>query len=172
MPQPQRLSGLLLDTTYLCNEQVVTGLAATLESLSLFGMPPAAFTSFHSGWRPPMSIGSYVTWFWSFLGCSLECFVLGLIYIDRLVKCSPDHAVSTYSCHRLLACSMTLAAKFQDDGHQKNHHYAAVAGLDLWDLNCLQRKMLKLLDYKLVVGPCEFERYRQFLNKAAFWSMM
>jgi len=170
MGQPLHPLDFPLNVTSLCDEQVVTGLAATLESLSLFGTQPVVNTSFHCGWRPPISIRNYVSWFWAFLECSVECFVLGLIYIDRLVKRSPDHAVNPNSCHRLLACSMTIAAKYHDDGHRKNNHYATVADLDLRDLNDLQRSMLKLLDYKLVVELGEFELYRQFLNKVAFWT--
>eukprot|EP00405_Crypthecodinium_cohnii_P041631 CAMPEP_0206552560 /NCGR_PEP_ID=MMETSP0325_2-20121206/16155_1 /ASSEMBLY_ACC=CAM_ASM_000347 /TAXON_ID=2866 /ORGANISM="Crypthecodinium cohnii, Strain Seligo" /LENGTH=363 /DNA_ID=CAMNT_0054052461 /DNA_START=119 /DNA_END=1210 /DNA_ORIENTATION=+ len=167
--QPQ-LELLHHQAATLCDDKVVTGLAITLEKMSQLGTGPLSNTSFHLGWRPEIRISDYVAWFRKFLGCSVECFVLGMIYMDRTMHRSPALAVTPMSSHRLLACSMTLAAKFQDDAFFKNAHYAAVSGLDLKDLNGLQRNMLELMDYRLVVEPKEFEKYHRWLVEAAIWT--
>mmetsp|Transcript_64791 Transcript_64791/g.187790 ORF Transcript_64791/g.187790 Transcript_64791/m.187790 type:complete len:141 (+) Transcript_64791:1622-2044(+) len=132
---------------------------------------PIPTTLFHCYYEPTMGIGSYITWLRSVLGCSVECYVVCLVYIERAVKRCPTLAVNALSCHRLLACGLTLAAKVQDDECYLDKHYAKVTGLDLGDLVKLQHVMLDVLDYRLVVQPIEFETYREVLAEAArSWS--
>jgi hypothetical protein len=63
--------------------------------------------------------------------CSLECYGVGLIYIDRLIKKVPNMKVNNLRCHRLLLCSMTPAAKFNDEDYFVNSFYAPVGGIHL-----------------------------------------
>jgi len=146
---------------------VVVGLATALEHMAALATKPEAMTCFHCVRPPAVSVRDYLGRIRKFFGCTLECYVLGLVYIDRLIKLRPNVVVSTLSCHRLLLCSMVLAAKFHDDCFYSNSFYAKVGGLKIEELNGLERKMLQLLDYKLLVQPEEFELYREILCKAA-----
>lgn len=150
-----------------CGEEVVLGLAVALERMASLAPQPEAMTSFHCVRAPRVSIRDYLGRIKKFFGCSLECYVLGLLYIDRIVKRHPHIAVSQLSSHRMLICSMTLAAKFQDDCFYTNTFYAQVGGLQVQELNRLEARMAQLLDYRLYVSTEEFEIYRSILCKAA-----
>jgi len=149
-----------------CENEVVAGLAIALERMAALATETETLTNFHCVRPPSMSIRDYVERIRKFFGCSIESYVLGLVYIDRLVKRHPDVVISKLSCHRLLITSMMLAAKFQDDVFYTNTFYAKVGGLKLDELNVLEQKMLELLDYRLLVPPSEFELYRRILCRA------
>jgi len=150
-----------------CDEQVVVGLAIAIERMAALATRAETVTDFHCASAPAMSIRDYIDRVRKFFGCSIECYVVGLVYIDRLVKHHPDIVVSPLSCHRLLITSILLAAKFQDDVFYTNTFYAKVGGLKLNELNVLEQRMLGLLDYRLFVPPSEYELYRRILCRAA-----
>ncbi len=56
--------------------------------------------------------------------CSGECFVLALVYIDRIIQSNPSFMVNSLNIHRLLITSVMLAAKFFDDQYFNNAYYA------------------------------------------------
>mmetsp|Transcript_109349 Transcript_109349/g.282704 ORF Transcript_109349/g.282704 Transcript_109349/m.282704 type:complete len:145 (-) Transcript_109349:297-731(-) len=135
--------------------------------MASLAVKPEAMTSFHCIRPPGVGIRDYLARIRKFFGCTLECYVMGLLYIDRLIKRHPNIAVSPLSSHRLLLCAMMLAAKFQDDVFYSNTFYAKVGGLRVEELNNLEAKMVQLLDYRLYISPEEFELYRKILCKAA-----
>ncbi len=60
--------------------------------------------------------------------CSPSCFVLALIYIDRLIQ-RDDFVLSTLNVHRVVITSVMVAAKFFDDFYFNNAFYARVGGI-------------------------------------------
>eukprot|EP00445_Apocalathium_hangoei_P006527 CAMPEP_0203864294 /NCGR_PEP_ID=MMETSP0359-20131031/14676_1 /ASSEMBLY_ACC=CAM_ASM_000338 /TAXON_ID=268821 /ORGANISM="Scrippsiella Hangoei, Strain SHTV-5" /LENGTH=243 /DNA_ID=CAMNT_0050782003 /DNA_START=60 /DNA_END=791 /DNA_ORIENTATION=+ len=153
------------------DDRVVHGLAAVMERLVSSAKAPQgaaqALTKFHGVRAPGISIGEYVMRIRKFFHCSVECFVLALVYIDRMTKKHPDIVVGHLTCHRIVLCSMMLSAKFQDDVFYKNTFYGKVGGLALAEVNALEKHMLQMMDYRLHVMPEEFELYRSLLCKAA-----
>jgi hypothetical protein len=61
-----------------------------------------------------------------YAACSGECFVLALVYIDRIIQSNPTFVVNSLNIHRLLITSVMLAAKFFDDQYFNNAYYAKV----------------------------------------------
>jgi len=53
-----------------------------------------------------------------------------------------------------------ISAKLWDDTTYNNKYYSHVGGLSLTELNSLEHKLLKLLNYNLNVLPDAFESYR------------
>lgn len=60
--------------------------------------------------------------------CSNECFVLGLIYMDRFIQ-QNDFALTALNVHRVAITSVMVAAKFFDDQYYNNAYYAKVWSL-------------------------------------------
>jgi hypothetical protein len=146
----------------------VVGLGAALERMSLVAALPGVVTPFHSTVPPRMDIHKYVACIGEHFGCSSECFVLGLLYIDRLVKAHPRMVMSPLSCHRCVLTSVMLAAKFHDDVVYRNTYYAEVGGVRVQELNALERLFVSLLGWKLNVHPEEYELYQGIVvNMAA-----
>merc|ERR1712188_299798 len=52
-------------------------------------------TSFHSVRAPPLTVRDYLSRIARYFQCSFECFVLALVYIDRIVKQHPEFTICT-----------------------------------------------------------------------------
>jgi len=123
-------------------------------------------THFHSVRAPSMSVKDYLARIHKYFVCSDECYVLALIYIDRLGKIDPAMTVCNLSVHRLLVIAVMVAAKFHDDIYYSNNYYAKVGGLTLKEVNALEAKMLTLVDWHVYVGPEEYELYHGLVCQA------
>jgi len=148
------------------DDTVVTAFALAMDRMATLDHHPKIKSSFHCTRAPALNIKDYILRIRAYMGCSIECFVLGLVYIDRVIKKHPT-IISPLSVHRLVMTSMVLAAKFQDDQFYQNSFYAKVGGLRLDEMNTLELKMLQKLDWKLHVTVEEFELYRRLLCTAA-----
>lgn len=77
--------------------------------------------------------------------CSL---MLAVVYLDQLRHRNPEYLASVSPCELFLV-SMLVASKFlYDDGQEDevfNGEWAASAGMDLRDLNLLERRFLDAL---------------------------
>jgi len=143
------------------------GLSVTLEKMSSLAAKPDVMSPFHSKVAPQISISDYIERIAKYFQCSTECFVVGFIYIDRLVKLHPQIAVSKLSVHRIIVVAMTLAAKFHDDIFYTNTYYGKIGGLKLKELNALEANYVKLLDWRLNVQLEEYSFYKNILLETA-----
>lgn len=156
--------------TSVDENMVVAGVGAVLDSMverADRGNLPYSNTCFHSAQPPNLSVKYYLARLQRYLGCSGECYILGLLYIDRLLKRRPWVAVTSLTAHRLVLCSLVLAAKFQDDKFYSNGFYARVGGLTLQELNALEFEFMKLLDWQVHTMPDEYAFYNALVCRAA-----
>ncbi|KAF8817894.1 cyclin2 related protein [Cardiosporidium cionae] len=123
-------------------------------------------TRFHGIIPPSISVRDYLKRIAKYFRCSNECFVLSLVYIDRIVKLHDEFAVSILNIHRLLVTSVMLAAKFFDDLYYSNAFYARVGGIGTREMNLLEAHFLSLINYQLFVSPEEYDQYRQNVLEA------
>ncbi|KAL8248371.1 hypothetical protein R6Q59_005239 [Mikania micrantha] len=120
---------------------------------------------FH-GIRPPaITIPKYLDRIYKYTNCSPACFVVGYIYIDRLVHRHPGSLVVSLNVHRLLVTSIMVAAKILDDEHYNNAFYARVGGVTNAELNRLELEFLFMLDFDLTVTTRVFESYCLYLER-------
>lgn len=124
-------------------------------------------TNFHSIRAPPMSVVDYLKRIRKYFLCSDECFVMALVYIDRVSKTNPAVPVCSLTVHRLIMISVMLAAKMHDDIHYSNEYYARAGGLCLKETNLLEAKMLALLKWKVSVSAHEYQLYHTLLCQAS-----
>jgi hypothetical protein len=83
-------------------------------------------SKFHALRPPAIGIRDYLQRVLKYAACSGECFVLALVYIDRIIQSNPSFVVNSLNIHRLLITSVMLAAKFFDDQYFNNAYYAKV----------------------------------------------
>jgi len=140
--------------------EFVKALANVLTHLASLTGRPQRVTRFHAIRPPQLSICDYLDRISTYFQCSNECFVLSLIYLDRIVKLHPEFSICNLNIHRLLVTSVMLAAKFFDDLYYSNAHYAKVGGLRTQELNALESQFLRLIDWRLGVQPQEYDQYR------------
>ncbi|CAM6118877.1 unnamed protein product [Calypogeia fissa] len=135
----------------------------TLQTLS--PLNAKKLTSFHGLRAPGISISKYMERIFKYTNCSPSCFVVGYIYIDRLIHKQPDMPVTLLNVHRLLVTAVMVAAKMLDDVHFNNAFYARVGGVSVVELNRLEIELLDRLDFRLQVPAPEFEFYCTHLEK-------
>jgi hypothetical protein len=93
--------------------------------------------------------------------CDPGCYVLALVYLERIAQ---KGALDEASVHRSLLLSLVLAAKFWDDERCKNTFYAQVGGVTVEELNELEVRFLRLLEFQLWVGEEVYDDYQRRLN--------
>lgn len=122
-------------------------------------------TVFHGVRSPAITIAKYLERIYKYTSCSPSCFVVGYVYIDRLVHRQPDFPVISLNIHRLVLTSVMIAAKVLDDAHYNNAFYARVGGISNTELNRLEIDLLFRLGFRLKVTGKVFESYCLHLEK-------
>ncbi|PRP77963.1 hypothetical protein PROFUN_14067 [Planoprotostelium fungivorum] len=108
---------------------------------------------------PSIALSDYLDRIVRYTPCSPETYILALLFLDRL-SMGRDIPITSLNVHRLLFTSVLIASKTLDDTTYNNKYYSYVAGIDLQELNGLERKFLNLIDYNLNVSLENFEFYR------------
>ncbi|EKX40726.1 hypothetical protein GUITHDRAFT_53418, partial [Guillardia theta CCMP2712] len=99
-------------------------------------------TVFH-GHRPPnISVKAYLERIKTFGGCSTCCFVLGLLYLERLASSDATYLLNSYNMHRLVLTAVMVATKFVDDFYFSNSYWSKVGGIQNDELNGLELEFL------------------------------
>ncbi|CAI2366636.1 unnamed protein product [Moneuplotes crassus] len=110
-----------------------------------------------------ISVPDYIDRLGKYLHVSSSCFVLSLIYIDRITD-KTKVRLSQQSVHRLLATSILLAMKYHDDIKVEEASYiSTVVGVQKKELKRLEAAFLSLIGFDLFVCPSEFKKYCEFL---------
>lgn len=142
---------------------------ATAGAKTTANVPPWRRTCFHDdGADDGMPLRDYLSRLhWNF-GCSTSCYVLALVYIDRIGARNARMKLNHFTCHRLLLTSLVLALKFHDDDYPPyaNAFYAKTGGLGVGELNRMEREFCKTLDWNFNVRPDEFDHYEALLYSA------
>jgi hypothetical protein len=149
-------------------DKLIDGLALILNKWS--ESPSSAIKTesrFYSARPPRISIKDYLSRMRQFFICSDACFVLGLVYITRVVNKNSKVSVCAHSAHRLSFVAMMLAAKVHEDVAYSNGYYAKVGGLPAKEVNLLEIEFLKSLDWRTSVTPNEYNHYQRFVCEAA-----
>lgn len=144
---------------------VVRVLAAVLDSLveksntQINNNDPSQVTKFHALQAPGINILEYLERIHKYASCSTQCYILALIYIDRLIQRS-NFNLSELNVHRVVITAVLLAAKFFDDAYYNNAYYAKVGGVLVSEMNGLEVEFLFRISFSLHVKPDEFKKYK------------
>lgn len=157
----EALSGDLGQEVSTSGPCFLAALARVLTQLASTTGKSHCVTRFHGSRVPHMSIQDYLTRIHNYFKCSPTCFVLCLVYIDRIMKLHPEWRICNLNIHRLLLTSIIVAAKFFDDKYYSNANYAKIGGLHTEEVNALEAEFLKLIKWQLHVTPQEYEHYRE-----------
>jgi len=142
-------------------------LSAVLERLVCANAPlaladPGQVTKFHALKAPGIGIHQYLERIHKYASCSNECFILALIYIDRLIQRN-NFLLTELNVHRVVITAILLGAKFFDDAYYNNAYYAKVGGVLVSEMNGLEVDFLFRINFSLHVTPELFQKYREEL---------
>ncbi|KUF97304.1 Cyclin-P3-1 [Phytophthora nicotianae] len=162
---------MMLDDTADSNDErgraIVQTLAVVVESMvhASDRMPLGYYhkTKFEAFRAPGISVRDYLTRIHKYASCSPECFVLALVYMDRLHQMQ-GFVLTELNVHRVVITSVVLAAKFFDDHYFNNAYYAKVGGVPCPEMNELEVEYLLLINFSLHVSS---ETYARYYNELA-----
>jgi hypothetical protein len=120
-------------------------------------------TKFQSSYAPNISIQAYLERINKYAKCSPNCFIVALIYIDRLIEMK-NIVLTSLNVHRILITSILLSTKVFDDEFYKNAYYAKLGGVSTSEMNTLEVEFLSLVNFNLYVSTETFEKYQQELQ--------
>jgi len=155
------------------DSSLVTALANVLETLidankkcqsAPSSSLPQVMTKFQCSYAPDVSIISYLERIRKYAKCSDCCFVISLIYIDRMIEAC-NVVLTSLNVHRLLITSIMLSAKFLDDLFYNNAFYAKLGGVTVSELNSLEIEFLQKIHFSLYVSPESYNKYLQELRR-------
>jgi len=113
---------------------------------------------------PPISIQEYLVRIMTYSRASSRNMVMSLSFIDKLCNDQNWQFVLTkHNIHRLLVVSLMVAAKFYEDFYIDNDSWAAIAGVNLQELNRLEIKFLSYIDFDINTKLDWFLNYVQLL---------
>lgn len=143
-------------------------LTRRISSADVSQMPPWRRCCFHSK-ESELSLADYATRTFWYFECSTPCLVLALIYLDRLLARSPTVALTSETSQRLFLTSLLMAAKFNDDetALYPNDFYADVGSVAVDELNAMEKRFCKLIDWQFCVKQEEYLRYVDLMTAAA-----
>lgn len=157
---------MMLDDTADSNDErgraIVQTLAVVVESMvhASDRMPLGYYhkTKFEAFRAPGISVRDYLVRIHKYASCSPECFVLALVYMDRLHQMQ-GFVLTELNVHRVVITSVVLAAKFFDDHYFNNAYYAKVGGVPCPEMNELEVEYLLLINFSLHVSSDTYARY-------------
>ncbi|KAA8497400.1 Cyclin-U4-1 [Porphyridium purpureum] len=128
-------------------------LSAYLRKKLVREAPSAQRTAFHALRPPPISVEDYLKRILKYNAtCSQANFVAAVVYMER-----SGVPITVYTVHRLLISAVLISNKFYEDRFYNNKFFAKMGGLLLEELNFLEREMLELLKYNLLISEQQFE---------------
>uniref|UniRef100_A0A6A7GCF6 Protein CNPPD1 n=1 Tax=Hirondellea gigas TaxID=1518452 RepID=A0A6A7GCF6_9CRUS len=149
--------------------KLVSALSCVLTQLcrrnDLIPFNRSAVTKFHALRAPDICIHDYLVRISRYSNCSPECFILALIYIDRLIKNNPQFALNSLNVHRILITGIMTAAKFFDDQYYNNVYYGKVGGVPAGEINTLELEFLFMINFSLYVSSDEYDQYLSQLSQ-------
>mmetsp|Transcript_1914 Transcript_1914/g.2726 ORF Transcript_1914/g.2726 Transcript_1914/m.2726 type:complete len:223 (-) Transcript_1914:297-965(-) len=150
---------------------IVPVLACVLNQLCArndrLALDPKYVSKFHALRPPGITIRDYLERIAKYAACSGECFVLALVYIDRIIQSNPSFVVNSLNIHRLLITSVMISAKFFDDQYFNNAYYAKVGGVPCKEMNSLEVEFLFLTNFSLFVTYDTYKQYHTELRNHA-----
>lgn len=120
-------------------------------------------TKFQSSYVPGISILAYLERIRKYSRCSDSCFIVALIYIDRVIEIR-NVVLTSLNVHRILLTSVLIAAKFFDDEFFNNAFYSKLGGVPAWEMNTLELEFLHLVNFSLYISNDVFMKYQSELR--------
>ncbi|CAG9321962.1 unnamed protein product [Blepharisma stoltei] len=139
--------------------EAVTCMLETYLEQTAINNSPKTSSLFFSKKVPNISISSYLSRLKQYMKCSEECYILALIYIDRITSKHRSFTINTLCIHRLILTSVMVSAKFAEDTFYKNSYYAKVGGIPCSEMNMLEHQFLMMIEFELFVSDAEFNSY-------------
>ena len=123
---------------------------------------------FTSHLKMKMSLFDYFKRLGGYLHISDSCFILALIYIDRVTEANPYFVINSDCIHRLVSASLSLAVKYNEDQRPwTTDYFCQVVGTTPELQLKLESEFLKLIDFRIFVNKETCKQYYKYTMNVA-----
>jgi len=151
-----------LGLAHLSNANAVAEVLVRSVSSTTISASSGSSALFDATRLPTVSIRDYMKRLERYCSCSEECFVVCMVYIERILETNPTFAITELNCHRFLLAATIVAAKFQDDDYYSNAYYAKVGGITTDELITLEGEFLAMMAWR---GHVSVDAYEDCLER-------
>ena len=127
----------------------------------------ATLTRFHTLSPPKIHILKYLRFLKEKTKSETSCFVMAMIYIDRLLSLHREITVTPTTVHKLFLTALLIATKFHTDIYFTNSLWASCGGVRMEEMNILECEFLFLIQFSLVISQEDYNRYVSLLGEKA-----
>ncbi len=121
-------------------------------------------TVFYMKNLPNMKFIDYIKRINKYLKPESSSLILALIYIDRICSEKENNVILIdNNIFKLFLIALTLAIKYNEDFYDDNAYFAKVGGIDLKEINIIEKEFLNLIDFRLFVSDDIFNKYKTYL---------
>lgn len=141
------------------SQDAIALIAATLENVVRQNqdLRQSQPTSFDAVSAPAITVHRYLSRIRQYTKFQDECYVVALVYLDRLFQNHKAPFLPTaHNVHRLVITSVLLASKFYDDVFHSNSFMAQVGGISVAEMNKLEIELCLRLNWDLHVVYDEY----------------
>ncbi|KAJ1617985.1 cyclin-domain-containing protein [Pavlovales sp. CCMP2436] len=116
-------------------------------------------TSFDAVSAPSITVHRYLLRIRQYTKFQDECYVVALVYLDRLfAQHKAPYLPTAHNVHRLIITSVLIASKFYDDVFHSNSFMAQVGGISVAEMNKLEIELCVRLNWELHIVHDEYVR--------------
>jgi hypothetical protein len=119
---------------------------------------------------PKIKIDAYIERCYKYFDCSSSCYVMAIIYMDRLVACynksEKRHNIilNSFNILRIFSTCMVIACKYLEDEVYTNEYYSEIAGVTVQKLNAFEIEFIEMVQFDIEVKPEQFIKYTEMLS--------
>ena len=113
---------------------------------------------------PKISLYRYIERINLWSGCSVSCFILSYIYIQRVIRNNLQFTLTRQNAYRLILTAVLISQKFLEDRYVNNETYAGIGTLTISEINSLEIALVSLLGYKLYVNSKSYSKHYSYLR--------
>jgi hypothetical protein len=108
--------------------------------------------------NPEIDFLQYIQRLYKYTSCSKSCFIVSLIYIEKILKKYEIANIQHSIIFKLYFVSLLVAIKWNDDDYLSNVYYSKVGGIEKEELLRLQLIFFELLDYNAFVNKEDYKK--------------
>ena len=112
--------------------------------------------------KPEISIYEYLSRIMHFFDFELSSLILALYYIDKLI--SKKYLLNNYNIHLTLFTCLMISVKMNEDICISSKYYSSIAMVDECYIYYIEKEILELLDYELILNIDNYIKYKKFFK--------
>ena len=151
------------------NENLIKKICILLETLINFNqnknrdMKTKKMSIFDLNGNPSISLYDYLYRIVKYTKIKDNTLITALIYID-IISAKNKFVITHYNIYKILFIAIILASKHSEDNFLTNKLYSEIGGIQVKELELLEKKFSIIIRFKFSLEKILFEKYSKYIN--------